>query len=91
MGLDGIDPNFTMDLCPDDLDRVIPVMEGAFARVPAMAEVGVRSVVNGPITYTPDGVPLVGKNPGYPAMPIVSLACAQDWAKVAVMAGCWHK
>ena len=63
-GLDGIDPNFTMDLCPDDLDRVIPVMEGAFARVPAMAEVGVRSVVNGPITYTPDGVPLVGKIPG---------------------------
>ena len=33
MGLDGIDPNF-LDL-PDDLDRVIPVMEGAFARVPA--------------------------------------------------------
>ena len=63
-GLDGIDPNFTMDLCPDDLDRVIPVMEGAFARVPAMAEVGVRSVVNGPITYTPDGLPLVGKIPG---------------------------
>ena len=65
-------------------------MEGAFARVPAMAEVGVRSVVNGPITYTPDGVPLVGKS-RVSAMPIVSLACAQDWAKVAVMAGCWHK
>ena len=26
-GLNGIDPNFTMALCPDDLDRVVDVME----------------------------------------------------------------
>lgn len=62
-GLGGIDPNFTMALCPDDLDRVIDVMEGAFARMPCLMEAGIHSVINGPITYTPDGLPLVGKIP----------------------------
>jgi len=63
-GLDGIDANFTMALCPDDLDRVIDTMEGAFARLPCLTETGIHSVINGPITYTPDGLPLVGKVPG---------------------------
>ena len=59
-GIDGIDPDFTMALCPDDLDRVIDVMEGAFARMPCLQTAGIHSVINGPITYTPDGLPLVG-------------------------------
>ncbi|MCV3270167.1 GcvT family protein [Roseobacter sinensis] len=63
-GLDGIDPKFSNDLCPDDLDRVTDVLEGAFARMPALMETGIRSVVNGPITYTMDGAPLVGPIPG---------------------------
>ena len=63
-GMDGIDPNFTMDLCPDDLDRITDVLEGAFARMPALTEVGIKTVVNGPITYTIDGAPLVGPVPG---------------------------
>ena len=63
-GLEGIDPNFTMALCPDDLDRVTDVMDGAFHRIPALETVGVHTVVNGPITYTPDGLPLVGRIPG---------------------------
>lgn len=63
-GLGGIDPNFTMALCPDDLDRVTDVMEGAFNRLPCLNEAGIHSVINGPITYTPDGLPLVGKIPG---------------------------
>lgn len=63
-GLDGIDPYFTNALCPDDLDRVVNVMEGSFQRMPCLAEAGIHSIVNGPITYTPDGLPLVGKIPG---------------------------
>lgn len=63
-GMDGIDPNFVNALCPDDLDRVIDVLEGAFARMPALEEVGIHTVVNGPITYTIDGAPLVGPIPG---------------------------
>ncbi|THH38637.1 FAD-dependent oxidoreductase [Aliishimia ponticola] len=63
-GMDGIDPNFVNALCPDDLDRVTDVLEGAFARMPALMETGIRTVVNGPITYTIDGAPLVGPIPG---------------------------
>lgn len=63
-GLDGIDPNFSNDLCPDDLDRITDVLEEAFSRMPALTEVGIKSVVNGPITYTIDGAPLVGPIPG---------------------------
>ncbi len=62
-GMDGISPSFSNDLCPDDLDRVMDVLEGAFARMPALAEVGIKRVVNGPITYTIDGAPLVGPIP----------------------------
>ncbi len=63
-GMDGIDPNFVNALCPNDLDRVTDVLEGAFARMPALMEVGIHTVVNGPITYTIDGAPLVGPIPG---------------------------
>ena len=63
-GMDGISPSFTNDLCPDDLDRVIDVLEGAFERMPALTEVGIKRIVNGPITYTIDGAPLVGPIPG---------------------------
>ncbi|WP_299560267.1 FAD-dependent oxidoreductase [uncultured Sulfitobacter sp.] len=62
-GMDGISPSFSNDLCPDDLDRVMDVLEGAFERMPALAEVGIKRVVNGPITYTMDGAPLVGPIP----------------------------
>ena len=63
-GMDGINPNFSSDLCPDDLDRVMDVLEGAFERMPVLAEVGIKRIVNGPITYTIDGAPLVGPIPG---------------------------
>lgn len=63
-GLDGIDPNFSNALCPDDLDRITDVLEGAFARMPALRDAGISTIINGPITYTIDGTPLVGPVPG---------------------------
>ena len=62
--MDGIDPNFVNALCSDDLERVADVLDGAFERMPALMNAGIRSIVNGPITYTIDGAPLVGKIPG---------------------------
>jgi dimethylglycine dehydrogenase len=63
-GMNGIDPNFTKDLCPSDLDRCLENMEGIFERMPALQNAGIHTVVNGPITYTIDGLPLVGQIPG---------------------------
>ncbi|MGI9522350.1 MAG: GcvT family protein, partial [Hyphomicrobiaceae bacterium] len=63
-GVDGVDPNFTNALCPDDLDRITDVLEGALMRMPALRDAGIKTVINGPITYTIDGTPLVGPIPG---------------------------
>jgi dimethylglycine dehydrogenase len=63
-GMDGIDPDFTMELLPNDLDRCLDNMERVFERLPALTETGIHTVVNGPITYSADGLPLIGKIPG---------------------------
>ena len=59
-GVDGIPAEFGMELLPPDLDRVEPIVAMAMERVPALASAGIRTVVNGPITFTPDANPLVG-------------------------------
>jgi dimethylglycine dehydrogenase len=63
-GMDGISPDFTQALCPSDLDRCLDNMEGIFERLPALQNVGIHTVINGPITYTIDGAPLIGPIPG---------------------------
>ncbi len=65
-GMNGIDPHFTKDLCPSDLDRCLDNMEGIFERMPCLQEAGIHTVINGPITYTIDGLPLVGQVPNVP-------------------------
>ena len=57
---DGVPDSFERDLFPGDLDRLMPHLEAASARVPSFESAGIRDVVNGPIAYTPDGSPLVG-------------------------------
>lgn len=59
-GVGGIPPGFGADLLPPDLARIQPIVGGAMARVPVLAKAGILRVVNGPITYTPDGNPLLG-------------------------------
>lgn len=63
-GMNGIDPKFTKSLCPDDFDRVETVLDKAIARMPVLSKAGIHTVVNGPITYSLDGTPLVGPVPG---------------------------
>ncbi|MGC1388805.1 MAG: FAD-dependent oxidoreductase [Steroidobacteraceae bacterium] len=63
-GVDGIPKQFGMELLPPDLARVEDILAHAMVRVPALAEAGIKSVVNGPITFTPDANPLIGPAPG---------------------------
>lgn len=63
-GMDGISPDFTKSLCVDDLDRCLDNMEGIFECLPALQNVGIHTIINGPITYTIDGAPLIGPVPG---------------------------
>jgi dimethylglycine dehydrogenase len=62
-GLDGIDWGFDMELLPPDIDRLSTSLEHAMARIPAFANVGIKRVVSGPITHTPDGNFLLGPAP----------------------------
>lgn len=57
---DGVPESFGRSLLPGDLDRLLPHVEAATRRVPALERCGIKDVVNGPIPYTPDGSPLVG-------------------------------
>ncbi len=63
-GLDGIDWSFDMELLPPELDRLSTSLEYAMARIPAFAEAGIKRVVSGPITHTPDGNFLLGPAAG---------------------------
>ena len=66
---DASDPmpeDFSFQLYPDDLDRLEWYIEDACARVPILGSGGITRVVNGPIPYTPDGLPLIGPMPGVP-------------------------
>jgi dimethylglycine dehydrogenase len=63
---DPMPEDFSFQLYPDDLDRLEPYIEDALARVPVLAQAGVSKVINGPIPYAPDGLPLIGPMPGVP-------------------------
>src|SRR5262245_17954250 len=65
-GVGGIPPSFGADLLPPDPERLRSIIEAAMTRVPALARAGIQRIVNGPITYTPDGNPLVGPAFGLP-------------------------
>lgn len=63
---DGVPDWFGKSLFDGDLERLVPHVEAAGRRVPALANCGIKDIVNGPIAYTPDGSPLVGPAWGVP-------------------------
>jgi dimethylglycine dehydrogenase len=69
--------DFSMQLLPEDTERLAPYFEVGFRHFPALGRVGIRKAVNGPFTFAPDGNPLVG--------PVRGLR--NYWVACAVMAG----
>ena len=63
---DPMPEDFSFQLYPDDLERLEWYIEDAMARVPLLGTGGVNKVINGPIPYAPDGLPLIGPMPGVP-------------------------
>lgn len=45
---------------PDEMEKLLPYLERAVERVPALGTAGVRRVVNYAMPYTPDDLPTVG-------------------------------
>lgn len=76
--LDGIPWEYgETELLPPNLDRLADALHKGFQRFPSLANAGIRRIVNGPFTFTPDGNPLVGPVPGL----------RNYWAACGVMAG----
>ncbi len=58
--------DFSFQLWNDDLERLEWYINDACKRVPILGSAGITRVVNGPIPYAPDGLPLIGPMPGVP-------------------------
>ncbi len=75
--VDGTRWDFGHELLTENLERIEDSMAFAFKRYPVLAEASIKTIVNGPFTFAPDGNPLVGPLPGLP----------NYWSACAVMAG----
>ena len=63
-GLDGVDWSFDMELLSPALERLETSLEYAAERIPCWTNAGIKRVVNGPITHTPDGGFMLGPAEG---------------------------
>ncbi|MGB1239906.1 MAG: GcvT family protein, partial [Pseudomonadales bacterium] len=63
--VDGVPAAFGQELLAPDMDRIEEIVCTAMEQVGIIGEAGVKTIVNGPITYTPDGHPLIGPVHGY--------------------------
>lgn len=68
---------FGRELLQPDLDRIAPNLELGYKHFPALANAGIKRVINGPFTFTPDGNPIVGPVQGV----------QNFWLACGVMAG----
>ena len=68
---------FGRELLQPDLDRIEPNLELGYKHFPALGRAGIKKVINGPFTFTPDGNPLVGPVQGV----------RNYWVACGVMAG----
>ncbi len=69
--------DFGHELLAEDIDRISPELEVGFRHFPAFNRAGIKKIINGPFTFSPDGNPLVG--------PVRGLR--NFWSACAVMAG----
>ena len=70
--LDGIPEDFHGKLLPPDLEQIEDCLVAAAGRIPLFGDVGLKTVVNGPDGYTPDGKCLMGPIPGRPGLHVLA-------------------
>ena len=75
--VDGTPWAFGQELFNEQFDKIADSVEFAQRRFPALERSGVKRVIHGPFTFSPDGNPLMGPVPGL----------RNYWSACAVMAG----
>ncbi len=58
--VDNVPATFGMELLPPDQQRARDCMSCVEARMPVLVGTEIKSTINGPITYSPDGNPVIG-------------------------------
>ena len=69
--------DFGMQLLTPDLEHLADHLERGFRHFPIFAESGIKTVINGPFVFSPDGNPCLGPVRGLPGY----------WSATAIMAG----
>ena len=62
--VEGTPMDFGHELLNPDLERIADRLELGFERIPALGNAGIRTTINGPFTFGPDGNPMIGPVPG---------------------------
>ncbi|MGI9297345.1 MAG: GcvT family protein [Gammaproteobacteria bacterium] len=76
--------NFAFQLLPEDWEHFEPMMQNALHRVPALADAEIKTLVNGPESFTPDGAFLLGETAETPGL---FLGCGMNSVGVACGGG----
>ena len=61
--VNGLPQNFEFSLLDSDWDHFTPTMELALGRVPLLEKAGIKQLLNGPESFTPDGNFILGRAP----------------------------
>ncbi len=61
--VNGIPDEFGFTLLEDNWDHFEPTMQQAIERVPILSEIGIKEMINGPESFTPDGNFILGEAP----------------------------
>ena len=61
--VDGTPLNFGHELLDEDLSRMAWNFEKSVELMPCLAEAGIKSIINGPMIFSPDLGPLIGPHP----------------------------
>jgi dimethylglycine dehydrogenase len=69
---EAIPSGFEQQLLAPNLLQIEAVLEAAAERIPSFGDAGIRTVVNGPDAYTPDGRCLMGEVPGLPGFHVLA-------------------
>jgi dimethylglycine dehydrogenase len=70
--VDGIPEGFHGKLLPARLEAIENVLLAAARRIPCFESAGLKTLVNGPDGYTPDGRALIGPVPGAPDFHVIA-------------------
>jgi glycine/D-amino acid oxidase-like deaminating enzyme len=84
---DSLPKPFAFTLLPPDWDKTAPYFAQAMRIFPALETAPIRHFVNGPESFTPDGMPLIGRVPNIDGL-LVATAMNSTGVTWSAMAGC---